>query len=183
MKVAIVGLGNILFADEGLGTLFVQCLSRNLRNSNDVAIYPLEDRILDLVSLVLNENYSMVIIIDAGNIEHSYIIYRISELSDQDFEELRKIYNTKFSHSLSILDLVLYLKSFKKSNEVDIYLLLFKPKSIKMLDRVNEECIDNLISGFRRLVKILNIQDYFGENWKEVYDCIISSQYLQEAHL
>ncbi len=182
MKIAIIGLGNTLFTDEGIGTRFVHCISNIVRDEyrDMVHVYPLETKILDIITIVQQENYDKIIIIDSGNIENRYEIYRISDLDNENIEELKSMTLNKYSHSFSIIDIALYLKMFSKN--CDIYLILFKPENLKMLDKITEKCVSSVIEAFRKILQILNIEYYFEDRWDCVYRCVISSQDLQEFH-
>ncbi|NPA69634.1 MAG: hydrogenase maturation protease [Crenarchaeota archaeon] len=188
MKIGIIGVGNVLFGDEGLGTLFVKCLEEVLKNEK-VDLHPLGIEVLDILHILYMENYDIVILIDCGKIDKEYIIYEIrDDIEERIIENLINL-ETFSSHSESPIQ-ILIKSIFLKENRPKVYILLFKPDRIDLLSPISERSLENLMKGFTKLLEILDLSeilDKFLKNVEYVKSCVIREfnlqyEYLQESH-
>ncbi len=187
MKIGIIGVGNVLFGDEGLGTLFVKCLEEVLKDDR-IDIHPLGIEVLDILHILYMEDYDIVILIDCGKIDKEYIIYEIrDDIEDRIIENLVNL-ETFSSHSESPIQ-ILIKSIFLKKNRPKVYILLFKPDKIDLLSPISEKSLENLMKGFIRLLEILDLSevlDEFIRNIDKIRTCVIKEfnlqyEYLQES--
>jgi len=187
VKIGIIGVGNTLFGDEGLGTLFVKCLGECIKDEN-IVIYPLGIEVLDILHIMYMDKLDIVILVDCGKIDKEYIIYELRDDIENVLENLINL-ETFSSHSESPIQ-VLIKSIFLKDDKPRVYILLFRPENIDLLGTVTERSIQNLINGFKRLLEILGLDELlyeFTRNISNIRECIIREfsnqyEYLQEFH-
>ncbi len=103
-KVAIVGVGNRLFGDDGVGSIVAEILGACFR-SDSVDVFVRE--ILDTSVIHVLEDYDMVIFVDAirgANVEKPVLYYVDLNVTSQEWEGVFRVVDP---HNVDVMRLVL----------------------------------------------------------------------------
>jgi len=140
--IAVIGIGNLLLQDEGVGVHAIQMLQRQYDYKPAINLIDGGTTGLDLIPLV--ENCEKVLFIDAMDLKKTP--GSIVELRD---DEIQFQLNTKMSlHHLGLQDLLATLKLIEKSPPA-IHLIGIQPYSIETGIDLSEEmtiAIESLIT-------------------------------------
>ena len=113
-KIAVIGIGNILFSDDGAGVYVVKLLEKNVQFSSDVELIDggtLGFRLLDLL-----QSFEKVIIIDTISLDDeagSVFVMPASELC-----EIASLRQT--AHEVEVVEMLQMAELFDSSAEVTI---------------------------------------------------------------
>ena len=132
-EIVVVGVGNILLGDEGVGIRAVELLERSELPAN-VKVLDLGTNFLDITSHI--DNAEKLIIIDAisaGN--ESGRLYRFR------YDELEAIKaNMRSAHQISILNVLKLLRElYANMRECEVVLIGVEPKTIDMGLELSQE--------------------------------------------
>ncbi|BCB96679.1 hydrogenase 2 maturation protease [Dissulfurispira thermophila] len=149
MNIALIGLGNILLKDEGVGVHVANTIKQRYTFSPDVEVIDGGTMGLDLLPLL--EGRDKVLIVDAVDFAKEYGYISIIEN-----EAIPSILNSKLSvHHINLSD-VLFAAKLMDILPPEICLIGIQPKSIDvgldMTDEINEK-IETLIDA---VIKKLN---------------------------
>ena len=134
LKVAIIGVGNRLMGDDGFGSCLADALMGKVRNAYVTDLGP-----GNLLGVNL-EKYDIIVIIDVGNIEEDYGIYRISP-------------SGRFDISLHDLGLASVVNLYKNKT---FYLVACKPERIDIQFGLSKECKSRIRELIPVLIKFLS---------------------------
>jgi len=150
-KIVIIGVGNRLMGDDGFGSCIADALMGKVKNAYVTDLGP-----GSLLGVNL-ENYDVIVIIDIGNIEEDYGIYRISP-------------SGRFDISLHDLGLSSVVNLYKNKT---FYFVTCKPERIDVQFGLSKECksrIKELIPLFIKFLSGLGVQ--LGGSYEEIINFI-----------
>ena len=148
-KIAVVGVGNILLKDEGVGVHSLKELS-NHQFSKNVKFYEGGTRILDVLPNL--EGFDAIIMIDAvtsGKKPGTVNIFKV-ELSEDK--------NSKEMFSLHEMDLISTLKFAKKIYDLPkkIIIVGIEPKEVDVGNELSEDLSKAIPEVIKRVQEIIN---------------------------
>lgn len=150
MKVTIIGIGNILLQDEGVGVHAIKKLLERYEFPEDVTIIDGGTMGLDLLPFI--ENSERLIFIDA--VDHKQAPGTIVIIEDK---EIPAIFKTKISpHQIGLADLFFAMKLLSIEPK-SIAVIGIQPKSMHTSTELSEKIshnLDGLISAI--IDKLLN---------------------------
>jgi len=127
-KVVIVGIGNTLRQDDGIGSI----LARRLKGKVPYVVFDAGTSPENYLGKITSENTDTVLLIDAVDFGG-----RPGELRLIEGDELNSA-NMYFTHNASLSLAINYLKS---SLQADIIILIVQPKSIAFGDTMSKELV------------------------------------------
>ena len=152
----MIGVGNRLLGDDGLGSVLVEALSKaviTLNLEQKIRTEVVEHRILDVVPLIKFSDEDFVILVDVADINQDCLIAKLRHLS---YEEAQRLTLSMMSHGTSPLQLLLTMLSQEETDKV--LLLLVKPERVELREcitgRVLERGIRCLVSVLERLLRL-----------------------------
>jgi len=126
-RIAILGVGSLMRADDASGVLVAQNLKEALRNNSKVKIFLAETAVENFLGSLIKFNPTHVVMIDAVDIGKRAGTVKI--IHPQEIKE------TSFStHQLSLKFIIDYLK---QSLDCEIILLGIQPASIRFGDCIS----------------------------------------------
>jgi len=139
LRVVIIGVGNRLMGDDGFGSCLADALLGKVKNAKVIDLGP-----GTLIGINLEE-FDVIIVIDVGNIEEDYAIYRINP-------------SGRFDISLHDLGLSSVVNLYKDKM---FYLVACKPEVIDLQYGLSKECvlrIKELMPLFMKFLSELGVQ-------------------------
>lgn len=130
-KVVIIGIGNTLCSDDGVGSL----LASRLQGKVPFIVYDVGASPENYLGKIIKDKPDNIIIIDAADIGVNPGEFRV--LEDQDLQTT----NLFSTHNASMAMITHYLKNDLK---VDIIILLIQPKKISFGDGLSQEISETL---------------------------------------
>ncbi len=143
MRIAVIGVGNILLQDEGVGIHAIERLKKGFELPEDVSIIDGGTMGLDLLPFI--ENSERLLFVDAVDLKEEPGTIRIIE--DKDIPAIIK---TKISpHQIGLSDLFSVMRLLDKEPEC-ITVIGIQPESIKTGTELSEkvrQSLDHLINA------------------------------------
>ena len=139
-KVAILGIGNVLRSDDGVGSI----LTARLKDRVPWLVYDAGESPENYLGKIIKENPDNIVIVDAVDFGGSPGEYRVIEA-----EEVKTV-NLFSTHNASLSLTINYLQNNLK---VDIIVLIIQPKSISFGDNLSpqiQEALGTLEGWFIR---------------------------------
>ena len=152
MRKAVIGIGNTLMADDGIGLLVLDRLKERYVGRDDIEIIPLATGGMDLLHVL--PGLDIAVIIDAGDFGGKPGDHQV--FSPEDVVSVKPIRG----YSLHELDIMRVLKLSKEMGEApdEIYVMAIQPEKVCyneemtqiLLDRIDDyvEELKELIDGF-----------------------------------
>ena len=152
MKVGVIGVGNSLMADDGIGLLVLDRLKERYGGRDDIEFIPLATGGMDLLHVL--PGLDIAVIIDAGDFGGKPGDHQV--FSPEEVVSVKPIRG----YSLHELDIMRVLKLSKEMGEApdEIYLMAIQPEKVcysegmtqTLLDKLNDyvEELKELIDGF-----------------------------------
>jgi len=132
-EIVVVGVGNILASDDGIGIRAVELLERSELPSY-VKVLDLGTNFLDITSHI--DNVEKLIIIDAISVGNEP--GRLYRFQYDELETIRA--NMRSAHQISILNVLKLLRElYPKMSECEVVLIGVEPKSIDMGFELSQE--------------------------------------------
>ncbi len=152
MRVGVIGVGNSLMADDGIGLLVLDRLNERYGDRDDMEFIPLATGGMDLLHVL--PGLDIAVIIDAGDFG--------GEPGDHQIFSPEEVVSVKpiRGYSLHELDIMRVLKLSKEMGEApeEIYVMAIQPEKVCyneqmtqiLLDRIDDyvEELAGLIDGF-----------------------------------
>ncbi len=139
-KVVIVGIGNTLKSDDGIGSL----LASRTKDKIPFIVYDVGTSPENYLGKIIKDKPDNIVIIDAVDFGGTP-----GEFRELEGEELKTV-NLFSTHNASISLTINYLQSNLK---VDIIILIIQPKSLSFGDKLSPEITETL----------KKLEDWFGE--------------------
>lgn len=140
-KVVILGIGNVLRSDDGVGVV----LANRIKDKVPFTVWDVGVSPENYLGKIIKERPDTVIIIDAVDFGGLPGEFKVLEAEDI------KTANLFFTHNASISLAINYLKSNLKT---DIIILIIQPKTISFGDKLSSEvnrALEELENWFSRL--------------------------------
>lgn len=153
MKVLVLGIGNVMFADEGIGVHFINLIQKNFKFSSDLHTIDFIDggTLANFLSHVIVD-YDHVIIIDCLDADDA----NIGEIYFFDFEDMPKSINWSGSaHELEMLQTLEMIDLVGDRPPTKILGII--PKRISPMSFILSDTIINSVEIMQKvLLKYLN---------------------------
>lgn len=130
-KTIILGIGNTLRSDDGIGSI----LASRLKDKLPYTVYDAGESPENYLDKIIKDSPETVVIIDAVDFGGKPGEFRILEAEDL------KAANLFFTHNASLSLSINYLQGNLK---VDIIILIIQPKSIALKDELSQEVAGTL---------------------------------------
>ncbi|MCM8804922.1 MAG: hydrogenase maturation protease [Candidatus Omnitrophica bacterium] len=140
-RVLIIGIGNRLKGDDGVGSILAEKLKEKNKKEN-LLIIDAENMPENYIGIIRRFSPSLILIIDAidfGSFSGDFRIFEIKEIKDTTFS----------THNFSIL---LFKKLINKS---DIYLLGIQPENLNLQEGLSYKvnlAIEKIIEKFKNFL-------------------------------
>lgn len=137
-KVLIVGMGNPLRGDDGVGPEIIRRLKRSLTN---LPLFDVGEVPENYLEKIVKEKPDTIVLIDATEVGSSPGEVRIIERGDVEEKSL-------FTHDVSLNIIAQYLQ---KETSADVFFIGIQPKSTKFGRKISKP----VRKGLRKVVKLL----------------------------
>lgn len=151
-KIAIIGIGNTLRKDDGIGIVILKILKNNDILSENIELIDGGTSSINLIHIL--HKYDIIIFIDAMNLDR-----KVGESRLIDFENFTLKFNKKFHsfHSFDTIEIINLSKKINKSS-TKFYFFGIQPKDISFgtnLTKELSEKIDSIIENLVKNIKVL----------------------------
>lgn len=143
-KIVILGIGNALRSDDGVGSL----LASRIKDKVPYTVYDAGSSPENYLGKIVKEKPDTVIVIDAVDFGGKPGEFRV--LGAEDI----KTVNLFFTHNASVTLMINYLQNNLK---LDIIILIIQPKTVAFSDKLSQEVaesLSNLENWFYEAVKV-----------------------------
>ncbi|MCK5772681.1 MAG: hydrogenase maturation protease [Thermoplasmata archaeon] len=138
MKITVIGIGNTLMADDGIGLLVLDRLKEQYEGREDIEFIPLATGGMDLLHVLPGLDIAMII--DAGDFGGEPGDHQM--FSPEDVVSVKPIRG----YSLHELDIMRVLKLSKEMGEApeEIHIMAIQPEKVCYNEEMTQVLLDNL---------------------------------------
>ena len=150
MKVGVIGVGNSLMADDGIGLLVLDRLKERYGGRDDIEFIPLATGGMDLLHVL--PGLDIAVIIDAGDFGGKPGEYQI--FSPEEVVSIKPIRG----YSLHELDIMRVLKLSKEMGEAPekIYVMAIQPEKVCYNEQMTEILLDRIDDYVEELAGVID---------------------------